>query len=183
MNAKNRHNTAFGNLPVQTPIQTTQASVERKTGAFYGALSRLPSPKKALAFLGEFCNNVNLSQNLCSSSPNCSNWLFLRQDTATGAGVNPSSKDFAQTKHLSSYDGATPQNKPIGEYVGRLLHRPRVSPITLLAVISQTQNYVGVFTMNAFLERISHYSPIQSFAIGFIATAFICALVLLGGAA
>ena len=61
-------------------------------------------------------------------------WLFLRPNTATngiGAGVNPSYKDFVQTKHLSFYDGVTPQNKPFGEYVGRFLYRPRVNPITL----------------------------------------------------
>lgn len=103
-------------------------------------------------------------------SPNCQNWLFLRPN----AGVNPSYKDFVQTKHLSSYDGVTPQNKPFGEYVGRCLLLPRVNPITLFGRFSQTQKVKGAFTMNAIqtitntINKFSIFTPIESLVLGFI---------------
>ncbi len=106
------------------------------------------------------------------------NWLFLRPNTA---GVNPSYKDFVQTKHLSSYDGVTPQNKPFGEYVGRCLWKPRVNPITLFWVVSQTQNSKGAFTMNAIsntIQKFSIFTPIESLVLGFVLGLPIACLVV-----
>lgn len=117
-------------------------------------------------------------------SPNCQNWLFLRPNTATngiGAGVNPSYKDFVPTKHLSSYDGVTPQNKPFGEYVGRLLLLPRVNPITLFGRFSQTQKVKGAFTMNAIsntIQKFSIFTPIESLVLGFVLGLPIACLVI-----
>lgn len=110
-------------------------------------------------------NNGILSQNHIAVSPNCQNWLFLRPNTA---GVNPSCTHFVNTKHLSSYDGVTPQNKPFGEYVGRFLYVPRVNPITLFGRFSQTQNHIGAFAMNAIITPFKsfHLSAAHSFLIG-----------------
>lgn len=111
-------------------------------------------------------------------SPNCQNWLFLRPNTA---GVNPSYKDFVQTKHLSSYDGVTPQNKPFGEYVGRCLLLPRVNPITLFGRFSQTQKTKGAFTMNAIsntIQKFSIFTPIESLVLGFVLGLPIACLVI-----
>ena len=123
-------------------------------------------------------DNGILSQNQIAVSPNCQNWLFLRPNTA---GVNPSYKDFVQTKHPSSYDGVTPQNKPFGEYVGRFLFVPRVNPITLLGRFSQTQNQIGAFTMNAItntIQKFSIFTPIESLVLGFVLGLPIACLVV-----
>lgn len=120
-------------------------------------------------------NNGVLSQNEIAVTPNCQNWLFycLSQDN------NLSYQGFVPTKHLSNYDGVTPQNKPIGEYVGRLLFRPRVNPITLfIGRFSQTQNEIGTTMFNPLFFKLSHLSPIQSLAIGFILGLPIACLVI-----
>lgn len=116
-------------------------------------------------------NNGILSKTNSDYANIAKNWLFLRSNTATsgiGAGVNPSYKDFVQTKHPSSYDGVTPQNKPFGEYVGRFLLVPRVNPITLFGRFSQTQKLIGAFAMNAIITPFKsfHLSAAHSFLIG-----------------
>lgn len=95
---------------------------------------QLCNENKSLDKQVDATNNGVLSQKLIAVKPNCSNWLFLRPNTAqsgTGAGVNPSYICFTSTKP-SSYDGVILQNKPIGEYAERFLLVPRVDPITLL---------------------------------------------------
>lgn len=95
---------------------------------------QLYNENKSLDKQVDATNNGVLSQKLIAVTPNCSNWLFLRPNTAqsgTGAGVNPSYICFTSTKP-SSYDGVILQNKPIGEYAERFLLVPRVDPITLL---------------------------------------------------
>ena len=96
-------------------------------------------------------NNAFLSQNLQAVTPNCPNWLFLRPDTAThgeNAGVNPSYTDHAQSVRYPFMVWLILQNKPVGEYVERLLVRPRVRPhrpiLGYLLKILQ-----GAFKMNA----------------------------------
>lgn len=128
-----------------------------------------------LSFAIQFVSGDNgILSKVKAVSPNCQKWLFLRSNTATsgiGAGVNPSYKDFVQTKHLSYYDGVTPQNKPFGEYVGRCLLLPRVNPITLFGRFSQTQKVKGAFTMNAItntIQKFSIFTPIESLVLGFI---------------
>lgn len=111
-------------------------------------------------------NNGILSKLYSDYANIAKTWLFLRPNTA---GVNPSCTHFVNTKHLSSYDGVTPQNKPsFGEYVGRFLYRPRVNPITLFGRFSQTQNYTGAFAMNAIITPFKsfHLSAAHSFLIG-----------------
>lgn len=109
-------------------------------------------------------------------------WLFLRPNTAKRAGVNPSYKDFVPTKHLSFYDGVTPQNKPsFGEYVGRCLWKPRVNPITLFGRFSQTQNSKGVqpmHTITSIIQKFSIFTPIESLVLGFIFGLPIACLVI-----
>lgn len=145
---------------------------------------KLYHEKISFAIDGAIGDNGILSQNHIAVTPNCQNWLFLRPNTATngiGAGVNPSYKDFVQTKHLSSYDGVTPQNKPFGEYVGRFLYVPRVNPITLLGRFSQTQKHIGAFTMNAIsntIQKFSIFTPIESLVLGFIFGLPIACLVI-----
>lgn len=145
-----------------------------------------PLNHEKISFAIDVMNGDNgyLSQNEIAVSPNCQKWLFLRSNTATsgiGAGVNPSYKDFVQTKHLSSYDGVTPQNKPFGEYVGRYLFQPRVNPITLFGRFSQTQNEIGAFTMNAIsntIQKFSIFTPIESLVLGFVLGLPIACLVV-----
>ncbi len=121
-------------------------------------------------------DNGILSKKSLAVKPHRQNWLFLRPNTV---GVNPSYKDFLQTKLLSFYDGVTPQNKPIGEYVGRFLVMPRVNPITLFGRFSQTQKTLGAFTMNAnTLKKLSHFSPTESLVIGFVLGLPIACLVI-----
>ena len=76
-------------------------------------------------------NNGVLSQNAKAVTPNGLNWLFLRLNVAqsgTGAGVNPSYIDLATSKRFPLMVWLILQNKPIGEYVKRLLLQPRVRP-------------------------------------------------------
>lgn len=76
-------------------------------------------------------NNGVLSQNELAVTPNGLNWLFLRPNVAqsgTGAGVNPSYMDLATSKRFPLMVWLILQNKPIGEYVKRLLIQPRVRP-------------------------------------------------------
>ncbi len=123
-------------------------------------------------------DNGILSKKSLAVKPHRQNWLFLRPNTV---GVNPSYKDFVQTKHLSFYDGVTPQNKPIGEYVGRFLVMPRVNPITLFGRFSQTQKAIGAFTMNAIsntIQKFSIFTPIESLVLGFILGLPIACLVI-----
>lgn len=98
-----------------------------------------------------------LSQNLYSGSPYRQNWLFLRPNTAkagTGAGVSPS-----YTQHLPMLANFRPfmvwlivQNKPIGEYVQRLLYRPRVRPHRpFMGKLLKT--CIGASVMTAFLHH------------------------------
>ena len=137
--------------------------------------------KISFAIDGASGDNGVLSQNYIAVTPNCQNWLFLRPNTAKRAGVNPSYKDFVPTKHLSSYDGVTPQNKPFGEYVGRYLCKPRVNPITLFGRFSQTQNYIGAFTMNAIsntIQKFSIFTPVESLVLGFVLGLPIACLVI-----
>lgn len=149
--------------------------------------------REKISFAIQFVSGDNgyLSQNYIAVSPNCQKWLFLRPNTATsdiGAGVNPSYKDFAQTKYLPFYDRDIPQNKPFGEYVGRYLCKPRVISLSpIFWAISQTQNYIGAFAMNAIITPFKsfHLSAIHSFLIGCllglpIACLVIAALWLMG---
>ena len=132
--------------------------------------------REKISFAIQFASGDNgvLSQKLIAVKPYRQTWLFLRPNTATngiGAGVNPSYKDFVQTKHLSSYDGVTPQNKPFGEYVGRCLWKPRVNPITLFGRFSQTQNSKGVqpmHTITSIIQKFSIFTPIESLILGFV---------------
>lgn len=148
--------------------------------------------REKLSFAIQFVSGDNgiLSKTNSDYANIAKTWLFLRPNTATsgiGAGVNPSYKDFVQTKHLSYYDGVTPQNKPFGEYVGRFLLVPRVNPITLFGRFSQTQKLIGAFAMNAIITPFKsfHLSAIHSFLIGCllglpIACLVIAALWLMG---
>ncbi len=149
--------------------------------------------REKISFAIHFVSGDNgyLSQKYLAVSPNCQNWLFLRSNTATsgiGAGVNPSHKDFVQTKYLPFYDRDIPQNKPFGEYVGRLLDIPRVISLSpIFWAISQTLNYLGAFTMNAIITPFKsfHLSAADSFLIGCllglpIACLVIAALWLMG---
>lgn len=131
--------------------------------------------QKSLEFFTHQVDNKILSQKYLAVSPNCQKWLFLRSNTATSgicAGVNLSYKDFVQTKHLPFYDRDIPQNKPFGEYVGRLLDIPRVISLSpIFWAISQTLNYLGAFAMNAIsntIQKFSIFSPAESLILGFV---------------
>lgn len=73
-------------------------------------------------------DNGVLSQKQKAVTPNCLNWLFLRLNTAKGVGVNPSYINYAQRVDYPFMVWLILQNKPIGEYVKRLLFVPRVKP-------------------------------------------------------
>ena len=73
-------------------------------------------------------DNGVLSQKQKAVTPNCLNWLFLRLNTVKGAGVNPSYINYAQRVDYPFMVWLILQNKPIGEYVKRLLFVPRVKP-------------------------------------------------------
>lgn len=89
-----------------------------------------------------------LSQKLKAVTPNGLNWLFLRPNTATGAGVNPSYTGNVFTLYFPFMVWLIVQNKPIGEYVQRFLLVPRVRPHRPL-LGKLLKNLKGVFAMNA----------------------------------
>lgn len=83
----------------------------------------------------EMRQNGVLSQNEIAVTPSGLDWLFLRPNTAQhgiGLGVN-----LPYTDHHTAKSGLVRcplmvwlilQNKPLGEYVKRLLFQPRVRP-------------------------------------------------------
>ena len=73
-------------------------------------------------------DNSRLSQNLQAVTPNCSNWLFYCLHGDFPHTANTSFIDFVFAKCLSFMVWLILQNKPTGEYVERLLVRPRVRP-------------------------------------------------------
>lgn len=62
-------------------------------------------------------------------------------------GLNRLIYSRPQLEDVTNYGGVTLQNKPIGEYAGRFLTRPRVNPATLLrnfrSNVVLTQNLLG----------------------------------------
>lgn len=91
-----------------------------------------------------------LSQNLYSGSPYRQNWLFLRPNK--GAGVNPSYIGNVFTLYFPFMVWLIVQNKPIGEYVQRLLYRPRVRPHRpFMGKLLKT--CIGASIMTAFLHH------------------------------
>ncbi|RKW41837.1 MAG: hypothetical protein D8B60_05920 [Moraxella sp.] len=106
-------------------------------------------------------DNGVLSQILLAVTPNCLNWLFLRLNTTKGAGANPSYINYAQRVDYPFMVWLILQNKPIGEYVKRLLFVPRVKPHRpFLGCL--TQKTKGVFTMNTKQSSNGALNTIQS---------------------
>ena len=113
----------------------------------------------------------NLSQKQIAVMPNGLNWLFLRPNTAKGAGVNPSYTGNVFTLHLPVMVWLILQNKPVGEYVKRLLFVPRVRPHRPF-MGKLLKNQIGASIMTAFLTgilaKLSHFTPAESLVLGFI---------------
>lgn len=97
--------------------------------------------------IGGVSDNGTLSQNLQAVTPNCSTWLFYclngHQHHTDGTPYTV----FVFAKYFPFMVWLIPQNKPIGEYVERLLVRPRVRPHhPMTGYLLKTLQ--GVFTMN-----------------------------------
>ena len=97
-----------------------------------------------------------LSQNTIAVTPNGLNWLFLRPNTAKGAGVSPSYTQSLPAKLLADFRPFMVwlilQNKPVGEYVKRLLLLPRVRPHRpFMGKLLKTT--IGASIMTAFLHH------------------------------
>lgn len=105
---------------------------------------QLYNENKSLDKQVDATNNGVLSQNCKAVTPNCSNWLFYCLN-----GDNPhtgitSYMGFVFTKYFPFMVWLILQNKPIGEYVERLLYKPRVRPHRPIIRVL-TQNCKGVF--------------------------------------
>lgn len=95
---------------------------------------------------------IEISQKTNSGQPNRDFMAFFMPKNRKPL-ANPTISHYSQGNTIISqvlslvrYDGATLQNKPLGEYAGRLLFVPRVNPITsyLLAIFS-TQKQIGAY--------------------------------------
>ena len=78
--------------------------------------------------IGGVSDNGTLSQNLLAVTPNCSNWLFYCLHGHQHHTDDTPYTVFVFAKYFHFMVWLIPQNKPIGEYVERLLLRPRVRP-------------------------------------------------------
>lgn len=94
------------------------------------------------------CFNIEFSQKTNSGQPTRDFMAFFMPKNRKQL-ANPTISHYSQGNTIISHiyvrhDGATLQNKPHGEYAGRLLFVPRVNPITsyLLAIFS-TQKQIG----------------------------------------
>lgn len=101
-----------------------------------------------------------LSQNTLAVTPNGLNWLFLRPNTAKGAGVNPSYIGNVNTLYFPFMVWLILQNKPVGEYVKRLLMLPRVRP---------HRPFLGLLTQNNIRSIPMNTNPILSHSLTVLA--------------
>ena len=96
----------------------------------------------------EIRQNGVLSQKLTAVTPSGLDWLFLRPNTAQhgiGSGVNPPYTGYHTAKsglvRFPLMVWLILQNKPLGEYVKRLLFQPRHHPF--MGNLLKTE--IGVF--------------------------------------
>ncbi|MFA9487189.1 MULTISPECIES: hypothetical protein [unclassified Moraxella] len=95
-----------------------------------------------------------LSQNELAVTPNGLHWLFLRPNTAKGAGVNPSYIGNVNTLYFPFMVWLILQNKPVGEYVKRLLIQPRVRPHRpFMGKLLKTELGASIMTANPILSH------------------------------
>lgn len=99
----------------------------------------LGNPQNPLAKWLKNGYDIRLSQNTLAVMPHRPNWLFY-----CPKGSNPPSHTGKTRLPLMGW--LILQNKPLGEYVERLLTLPRVRPTHLLQVITQKQT-LGVTKM------------------------------------
>lgn len=119
----------------------------------------------------KYCNMYLLSKTN-SSMPNCKQAFFMPEEL-----VKPTISQHSQGNTIISCNNMPNgwlilQNKPLGEYVERLLLVPRVKPTTNIIYWLFLKNSEGVFTMNTIKTFLSILFTLFLAFVGLIAVWF-----------